>query len=129
MIKTKSISTKAEPSDGLRILASRFRGHGVPASAYDVWMPNLGPAEALLCAFKGRKVDWAEFSKRYRDEIFADSTIDRNNHTIKNHGQKFTLRLLQTLAKDQTITLMCQCAEDERHCHRHLLAKILQRKI
>jgi uncharacterized protein YeaO (DUF488 family) len=129
MIKTKSISTKAERSDGLRILASRFRGRGVPASAYDVWMPNLGPTEALLRAFKARKIDWAEFSRRYRDEIFADSTIDRDNRTIKNHGQKFTLRLLQSLARRQTITFMCQCAEDERHCHRHLLAKILERKI
>ncbi|MGZ4964627.1 MAG: DUF488 domain-containing protein [Limisphaerales bacterium] len=129
MIKTKSIHTKAEKSDGMRILASRFRGHGVPASAYDVWMPNLGPTEALLKAFKGGEIDWATFSKRYKDELFADSTIDRENRTIKNHGQKFTLRLLQRLAKEQTITFMCQCAQDERHCHRHLLAKILERKI
>ncbi|MDB6059553.1 MAG: hypothetical protein JWO95_3397 [Verrucomicrobiales bacterium] len=129
MFKTKSIATKAEASDGLRILASRFRGHGVPASAYDVWMPNLGPTEKLLKEFKARKVDWAEFSRRYRDEIFADSSIDKDNRTIKNHGQKFTLRLLQRIAQDETITLMCQCAEQEPHCHRHLLAKILQKKI
>ncbi len=129
MIKTKSISTKAEASDGLRILASRFRGHGVPAAAYDVWMPNLGPTEALLRAYKAGEVDWAEFSRRYRDEMFADGAIDRENRTIKNHGQKFTLRLLQRLAKEQTITFMCQCAEDELHCHRHMLAKMLARKI
>lgn len=129
MIKTKSISTKAEASDGLRILASRFRGHGVPAAVYDVWMPNLGPTEALLRAYKAGEVDWAEFSRRYRDEMFADGAIDRENRTIKNHGQKFTLRLLQRLAKEQTITFMCQCAEDELHCHRHMLAKMLARKI
>lgn len=129
MIKTKSISTRAERSDGLRILASRFRGHGVPASAYDVWMPNLGPTEALLKAFKAGKIDWTKFNKRYKTELFADSTIDRDNRTIKNHGQKFTLRLLQRIAKEDTITFMCQCAEDEQHCHRHLLAKILGGKI
>jgi uncharacterized protein YeaO (DUF488 family) len=129
MITTKSIATKAERTDGLRILASRFRGHGVPARAYDVWMPNLGPTEALLRAFKAGKIDWVEFAKRYKNELFADSTIDRDNRTIKNHGQKFTLRLLQRIAKDETITLMCQCAEDEQHCHRHLLAKLLAKKI
>jgi uncharacterized protein YeaO (DUF488 family) len=129
MIKTKSISTKAEKSDGLRILASRFRGHGVPAKAYDVWMPNLGPTESLLRAFKAGKIDWPEFTRRYRTELFADSTIDRQNRTIKNHGQKFTLRLLQRIAKDETITLMCQCAENEPHCHRHLLAKLLSSKV
>lgn len=46
--------------------------------------------------------------------------IDKRNRTIKNHGQKFTLRLLQQLAKRSTITLLCHCAEEERHCHRHL---------
>jgi uncharacterized protein YeaO (DUF488 family) len=129
MVKTKSIYSPAQKSDGLRILASRFRGHGVPAKAYDVWMPNLGPTEALLRAFKGKRIDWAEFSRRYRDEIFADSTIDRDNRTIKNHGQKFTLRLLQRISTEEPITLMCQCAEDEPHCHRHLLAKMLKGKV
>lgn len=92
-------------------------------------MPNLGPTEALLKGFKAGDIDWAQFSKRYKDELFADSTIDKDNHTIKNHGQKFTLRLLQNLAKKQTLTFMCQCAEQEQHCHRHLLAKILDGKI
>lgn len=129
MIKTKSIYTKAEKLDGMRILASRFRGHGVPASAYDVWMPNLGPTEALLKAFKCGEIDWSRFSKRYKDELFADSTIDKDNRTIKNHGQKFTLRLLQRIAEGETVTFMCQCAEEEQHCHRHLLAKILAGKV
>lgn len=129
MIKTKSIATKAETSDGLRILASRFRGRGVPASAYYVWMPNLGPTEGLLKEFKAGRIDWGEFSKRYKEELFADSTIDKDNRTIKNHGQKFTLRLLQNLAKKETLTFMCQCAEEEMHCHRHLLAKILGGKV
>lgn len=129
MIKTKSIYTKAEKSDGMRILASRFRGHGVPSSAYDVWMPNLGPTEALLKAFKAGRIDWVEFCKRYKEELFADGTIDKDNRTIKNHGQKFTLRLLQRIVKDETVTFMCQCAEEEQHCHRHLLAKILAGKV
>jgi hypothetical protein len=45
------------------------------------------------------------------------------------HGQKFTLRLLQHLAKRQTVTLLCHCAEDEKHCHRHLLKALLEKKI
>jgi uncharacterized protein YeaO (DUF488 family) len=48
---------------------------------------------------------------------------------IKNHGQKFTLRLLQRLAKKQNLTLLCHCTEDERHCHRHLLKALLEKKI
>jgi uncharacterized protein YeaO (DUF488 family) len=130
MVRTKSVHSPIEPSkDGLRILASRFRGRGLPASRYDVWMPNLGPSEGLLHAFLGQKLTWVEFARRYRKELFEIGGIDRRNRLIKNHGQKFTLRLLQTLAKNQTITFMCQCAEDAPHCHRFLLQKILTGKI
>ena len=41
MIRTKSVKSPIEPrADGLRILATRFRGRGLPTSRYDVWMPN-----------------------------------------------------------------------------------------
>ena len=130
MIKTKSVFSPIEPSkDGLRILATRFRGRGMPTTRYHVWMANLGPSEALLRAMLSGLLTWGEFGRRYKKELFEASTIDRRNRTIKNHGQKFTLRLLQELAKRQTVTLMCHCGEDEPHCHRHLLQGILRGKV
>jgi len=130
MIKTKSVSSAIEPrKDGLRILVARFRGRGVPASRYHVWMANLGPSEKLLREFQSGKIGWSEFSRRYLEELRESGTIDRRNATIKNHGQKFTLRLLQTLGRRTTVTLLCHCAEDALHCHRHLLRKVLQGKI
>jgi uncharacterized protein YeaO (DUF488 family) len=51
MLGTKSVWTPINRrADGLRILVTRIRGHGLPASRYDVWMPNLGPSERLLGA-------------------------------------------------------------------------------
>ena len=130
MIKTKSVFSRIERSkDGLRILATRFRGRGMPTNRYHVWMPNLGPSEKLLRAGQADQITWAEFCRRYRKELFEGGTIDRRNRTIKNHGQKFTLRLLQHLAKRATVTVMCHCAEDQDHCHRHLLQRILQDKV
>ena len=130
MIKTKSVFSPIEPSkDGLRILATRFRGRGMPASRYHVWMANLGPSEGLLRAVLADEITWSEFRRRYRKELFEGGTIDRRNRLIKNHGQKFTLRLLQELAKRETVTFMCHCAEDEPHCHRHILQKILDGKV
>jgi uncharacterized protein YeaO (DUF488 family) len=130
MLKTKSVFSSIEPSnDGLRILATRFRGRGMRTSRYHVWMANLGPSEGLLRAAQSGKITWGEFTRCYRKELFKGGTIDRRNRTIKNHGQKFALRLLQRLAQRQTVTLMCHCAEDERHCHRHILRKILARRI
>ncbi len=129
MIKTKSVHSPIDRDDGLRILTSRFRGRGLPANRYDVWMANLGPSERLLRDYLDEKITWAEFGRRYKAELQESGGIDSKNATIKNHGQKFTLRLLQELARRETITLLCQCDEDEPHCHRHLLKKMLDGKI
>jgi uncharacterized protein YeaO (DUF488 family) len=129
MIKSKSVHSPIERDDGLRILAARLRGRGLPASRYNVWMANLGPSEALLRDMLSQRVTWAEFGRRYRKELMESGAVDARNKTIKNHGQKFTLRLLQTLGREGNVTLMCHCAEDEPHCHRHLLQNLLMGKV
>lgn len=130
MIKTKSVKSPIKrPDDGLRILTTRIRGRGLRKNRYDIWMANLGPSEKLLRAGQTHRITWPEFCRRYRKELFEAGTIDRRNRTIKNHGQKFTLRLLQALARRGTITVMCHCDEDEQQCHRHVLKKILEGKI
>lgn len=123
MIKTRSVQSDIGKTDGLRILATRFRGRGMPSSKYDVWMPNLGPSEQLLKAMMGGAIDWKTFTKRYHDELYLDGPIDDRSETIKNHGQKATLRLLKVLGQQQNVTLLCHCVEDARECHRYLLAK------
>ena len=130
MFKTKSVHTEIDPrNDGLRILVTRGRGRGLPADRYDVWMANLGPSEQLMKEFLAGKIRWPEYSERYGKELREGGTIDRRNKRIKNHGQKFTLRLLQHLAQNQMVTLLCHCAEDEQHCHRHLLKALLEKKV
>jgi uncharacterized protein YeaO (DUF488 family) len=91
-------------------------------------MANLGPSEKLLKDGQAGKIGWGEFRRRYTNELFEGGTIDRRNKTIKNYGQKFTLRLLQKLAKRATVTLLCHCAEDQQECHRHVLKRILDGK-
>ncbi len=129
MFKTKSVHTAIEPGDGLRILAARGRGRGLPRDRFDVWMANLGPSENLRDAILGGKISWSEYSRRYRKELMEPGGVDARNERIKNQGQKFTLRLLQHLAKEQTVTLLCHCAEEEQYCHRHLLKALLEKKI
>jgi uncharacterized protein YeaO (DUF488 family) len=128
-LRTKSVVSPIEPKrDGLRILVARFRGRGLPSSRYDVWMPNLGPSEELLRAFLTGKIAWPEYTKRYQSELFELGPIDARSRTIKNHGQKFTLRLLRELAQREPVTLLCHCAEDELQCHRHLLERVIRSK-
>jgi uncharacterized protein YeaO (DUF488 family) len=128
-IRVRSVGAPIQKDDGLRILVSRFRGRGLSRRQYDLWMPNLGPSEKLLRQFQSGAITWREFGRRYQHELFESTAFDRDNKTIKNRGQKFTLRLLQLIASRQRITLMCHCAEAEPHCHRHLLRRILDRKI
>src|SRR5205807_564861 len=96
MLRTKSVwSPINRKTDGIRILVTRIRGRGLPASRYDVWMANLGPRDRLLSAFRAEKMSWAQFSREYRRELYLDGPIDKRSRTIKNHGQKFTLGLGQ----------------------------------
>ena len=130
MIRTKSVYSPIERQmDGLRILMTRFHGRGLRKSRYDVWMANLGPSEELLRAFHAGHVSWAVFRTRYRRELLESGAVDAKNRTIKNHGQKFTLRLLQALGRKGRVTLLCHCGEDEAHCHRHILQSVLSAKI
>lgn len=129
MVKTKSVQSAIEPADGLRILVARGRGRGLSSDRFDVWMPNLGPSEELRDAILAGRISWADYSRRYLKELRESGGVDARNQRIKNHGQKFTMRLLQHLAKKQNVTLLCHCAEDEQHCHRHLLKAVLEKKI
>ncbi len=127
MIRTKSVWSPIDRKrDGIRILAARFRGRGLPTARYDVWMPSLGPSERLLRRVLGGRISWPAFLREYRRELFMDGAVDARNRSIKNHGQKFTLRLIKQLARSGPVTLMCHCAEDEARCHRHELRKLLQ---
>lgn len=125
MIRTKSVYSPIDRKrDGLRILATRFLGRYMPVNRYDVWMANLAPSDA-----QGSVVSWTQFSRKYRRELRELGSVDKRNRVIKNHGQKFTLRLLQKVGRFQNVTLMCHCDEDQQQCHRHLLKKVLTTKI
>jgi hypothetical protein len=52
--------------------------------------------------------------------------VDTRCRSIKNHGQKFTLRLIKRLAGTGPVTLLCHCAEDQLQCHRHELQRVIQ---
>jgi uncharacterized protein YeaO (DUF488 family) len=126
MLKTKSVYTDAAADDGLRILATRFRGRGMSSHRYDVWMPSLGPSEELLEKVLKGRITWAAFTKAFQAELFEDGPVDRRSKTIKNHGQKFTLRLIKQLAGAGNVTLMCHCDEAQPQCHRHILRKVIE---
>lgn len=97
------------------------------SNRYNVWMPSLGPSEGLLRGVQSGKISWGEFKKHYKNEILLSETIDKQNKTIRNHGQKYTLRLIRALLKKQNVTIMCHCSTDEKHCHLRILEKLIMK--
>ncbi|MEZ0276113.1 MAG: DUF488 domain-containing protein [Roseimicrobium sp.] len=127
MIRTKSADEMPSRSDGVRLYVTRFwpRGHGKGEA--DAWLPNLAPSEKLLRQFQKGEVSWAAFSRAYKVEMtkgYGDEGV--KNPRMKNAGQKHVLKLLKLLADQKTVTLICSCAANEKHCHRHLLRALLE---
>ncbi len=125
-IRTKSVHEPATRADGRRILVTRFRGRGLPRSAYDVWLPALGPSERLLRAYQRGALSFAQFARAYRAELFSGGAPEAANRTIRNRGQKSLLRLLQALGAEGNLTLLCHCPAAQAHCH--LLHRLLAGK-
>ena len=127
MITFKSVNDPVQPSDGIRILATRYRGRGMKKSRYSVWMPSLGPSAELLARFQNGEVAWGDFKKIYARELLSSESIDEKNHINRNRGQKYTLKLIKEISKKHAVTLMCHCATGAKECHLRVLERVLGR--
>jgi uncharacterized protein YeaO (DUF488 family) len=109
-LKTKRIYDPPAPSDGERVLVMRLWPRGVRKDAVDSWEKELGPSVDLLRDYRDGKITWAEFARRYRAEMRA---------------QTEAVERLRRRARRRTVTLLCGCEEEPR-CHRGLLRKVVE---
>lgn len=119
-IRIVRLGTPRATNEGLRIGTVRRPPRGVrksdfaKADWYDVWFPNLAPS-AELVAFvldADTAVQWREFTRRYRKEMAEPAA-------------KHDLHLLAALSHRTQLSVGCYC-EDETHCHRSELRKLLR---
>jgi uncharacterized protein YeaO (DUF488 family) len=111
-------STRSE-GEGLRIGTVRRPPRGVPKSEfasqnwYDVWFPILAPSvETMKLGQRATTpTHWAAFVKKYRAEMSSPQA-------------RHTLALLAALSHHTNLSVGCYC-EDESHCHRSVLRKLL----
>ncbi len=104
-VAIKCVYDKPAPSDGRRVLVMRFWPRGISKDKVDAWEKDLGTSPELIKAWKGGKIAWPEFSRRYRREM---------------RGQLCKIADLAEMARTRTVTLLCGC-KDETRCHRILL--------
>ena len=102
------------PTEGKRILVDRLwpRGLSKAKSKVDLWLKEVAPSNELRQWFAHDPAKWAEFQRRYKDEL-------------KVH--RAPLAQLKQEARRGTITLLYG-ARDEQHNQAVVLAKMLARR-
>lgn len=121
-IRIVRLGTPRVKDEGLRIGTVRRPPRGVPKTKfasqnwYDVWFPNLAPSVPImkLALSATTAAQWSKFVKRYRAEMASPE----NTHAIA---------LLAALSHHTNFSVGCYC-EDESHCHRSELRKLLAEK-
>jgi uncharacterized protein YeaO (DUF488 family) len=100
-VRLKRAYERPARDDGTRILIDRLWPRGLPkeAVAIDEWLKDIAPSTALRQWFGHDPALWAEFRRRYRDEV-------RQN--------RLQFARLRALARQGPITLVFS-AHDERH--------------
>jgi uncharacterized protein YeaO (DUF488 family) len=109
VIKTKSVFDQGDVGDGFRVCVMRFvRSY----YKYDLWLSDLAPSIELLNDWRGKRISWEEYERRYLEEI---------------KGRKEVIEKLLGLIKEKgVVTLLCAEKED-KYCHRRLLKEYLGR--
>lgn len=119
-VRIVRLGTPRDPEEGLRIGTVRRPPRGVrkedyaARDYYDTWLPELAPSQELVSwafsePFTPKR--WATFERRYRQEMRAPA------------AQRL-VALLAALSSQTNFSVGCYC-EDETHCHRSLLKKLL----
>ncbi len=120
-VKTKRWNDPAEPSDGTRVLVTRFRPRGLPRDqeCWDAWMKELGPSAQLHAEVYGKRgppLGWEGYRVRYLEEMRAQRPAIES--------------IARRVAAGETVTLCCSsaCVEEAR-CHRSLLKRLIEEEV
>ncbi len=85
MLKAKRVYEPPDSSDGIRVLVDRLWPRGLSKSAAhaDLWMKEIAPSPELRTWYAHDRTKWAEFTRRYREELasrqdLADDLLERS---------------------------------------------------
>ena len=122
VIRFVRLGSPRTEGEGPRIGTVRRPPRGIPKSEfsaqnwYDVWFPNLAPsAETMKLGQQAETpAEWTAFVKKYKAEMASPDA-------------SHSLELLATFSHASNFSVGCYC-EDETHCHRSVLRKLLIQK-
>lgn len=113
------LGSPRSPNEGLRLGTVRRPPRGVPKTQfakldfYDVWLPNLAPSQDLVSFAQQSREErsWIVFERKFRAEMNKPDAAR-------------LLDLLAALSHQTNFSVGCYC-ENEAHCHRSILKKLL----
>lgn len=110
MVRLKRVYEDATETDGQRVLVDRLWPRGVTKerAAIDWWAKELAPSNELRTWFAHDPGRYAEFKRRYREELAGNEALGR----------------LKELAGNGTVTLVYS-AKDEQHNQARVLQELL----
>ena len=110
-IRLKRVYEPPDAADGIRVLVDRLWPRGLSRAEADLdhWLKDAAPSPDLRRWFDHRPDRWAEFQRRYRDELRGSPAVQQ----------------ILELASDEDLTLV-YAAKDEAHNHALVLAEHLR---
>jgi uncharacterized protein YeaO (DUF488 family) len=93
MLKIKRVYDPISPDDGKRVLVDRLWPRGIKKekAQIDEWLKEISPSSELRKWYSHDPAKWAEFKKRYKEELAGKSEL---------------LKKIKAEAKKQTVTLL-----------------------
>lgn len=113
-VRVRRVYDNAEQNDGTRVLVDRVWPRGVRKDTLemDEWVKGIAPSTELRKWYGHDPDRYAEFRRRYRDELNSEA------------GRE-ALDELSNAAKGKTLTLLT-ATKDVEHSHAAVLAELLR---
>lgn len=88
-VKLKRAYEPAAADDGMRVLIDRLWPRGVSKdhAALDLWLKDLAPSTELRKWFDHDPARWAEFQRRYADEVRQHPELFEQLHDLAQKGR------------------------------------------
>ena len=110
VLKEGSIQN-AKSLNGVKILVTRDWPRGHKKEEFDYWFRELAPSIQLFRDWKGKKITWEEYERRFiKEKIGNPEVIER-------------MKEIKQLAENQDVFLLCH--ETEYPCHRYILMTLI----
>jgi uncharacterized protein YeaO (DUF488 family) len=117
-LRLKRAYEPALPEDGVRVLVDRLwpRGLSRDKAGIDLWLKEVAPSDALRRWFGHQSARWAEFKRRYRQELDQNpAAVTRLRRIVDENGCVTLLFAARDFDHNNAIVLREVLGEDATH--------------